>query len=76
MILLLWKSELYGKRRGKFRAYGKMTRNGDELCENGRERDEFGEMDRIDFTQRGDLPLICLVLESLKKARESLSCLD
>ena len=50
-----------------------MDRNGDELCENGREIDEYGDMDRIDFTQRGDFPLICLALESLKKIRESLS---
>ena len=33
-------------------------------------------MERIDLTQSGDYPLRCLVLESLKKARESLSCLD
>jgi hypothetical protein len=43
------------------------------FVKNGRERNEFGEMDRIDFTQRGDFPLICLALESLKKIRESLS---
>ena len=37
MILGLRKSEFEWQKKKKFRAYGKMTINGDELCENGSE---------------------------------------